>query len=127
MPDFTVRLTAGATLADWTDPIGPEGQPSRLNPREGFPHRRWIGTVGVPIVFRAEVDGALGPPDSALEGRLFGWWLVECPVPPIALLTDPRRSSVQRFTPRFVGHHTIGVRRDGGGLVHVHVDVGPAP
>ena len=113
MQDFSVSVS-GATLEEWTD--------SRINSIVGNPQRHYVGTVGAQIEIRATVGGVDGPLDSTLGGRLFECWRAEGPaVFPITY--DSGRTSVQRFVPCAVGHYTLGMGRDTGGSVIVHIDV----
>lgn len=150
MPDFDVRVTKGVVLRDWTDPIGPEGQPSRLNPRHGFPHRFRVAMIHHQVRLEMEVGGVLGRPDSELDGRLFHAWCFEAPgsagdvdlnmprrIPAsgLAVLGRPpggvklfkylphTHSTIWIFQPDLPGHHTFAFHRPHGGAVHVHIDV----
>ncbi len=131
MPDFTLRIASGATLELWKDPARPAGTqggsdpgaPSRLNPLPDAPHRRWVGTIGSPIVVRATVNGVEAPLDTALGGRLFKAWWVEQAGPADGPTGTAGKSSEQTFTPLVDGHYTLGVERDQGGAIFVHVDV----
>ncbi len=127
MADFTLKLTHGANWVDWLDPTGPNGEPSRLNPHVGAPHRILVGTVGALVIVKAVVGGVDGPADGALGGRLFTAWFVQMPVPPGALDGIAGFSSVQTFTPAFPGHYVVGFYRPAGGIVHLLVDVKVAP
>jgi len=125
MADFTLVITSGASVVDWADPVD-GSQPSRLNPHAGHPHKRWLGSVGVPVVISAVVNGVTGPLDGVLGGRLFAAWPVEVPpsiLPFAGFGSLPGISSVVNVTPPVVGHYVIGVRRPDGGLEHIHFDV----
>lgn len=124
MADFTLVVTAGASIANWLDPPSVLGAPSRLNPKSGFPHKRWVGTLGYLVVIKANVGGVLGPDDSALGGRPFTAWLVEAPGGDRGDIVQPSGlSSWILVTPTARGHYVIGVRRPQGGLEHIHLDV----
>lgn len=125
MADFDVIVASGASLQDWLDPASALA-PSRLNARAGRPLKRWVGAVNAPIVLKAVVNGIVGPMDAALGGRLFATWPLEAPaqaLPFDGVIAAPSQSSVQTLTAASPGHYTIGFRRTGGGLVHVHLDV----
>lgn len=130
MPDFTAQWTDGVTWEEWTDPTVPAsgaipGKPSRLNPRGGLTHRYARATVGQVVEATATVDGVEGPPDSALDGRLFMAWLIEVPTAyPLGVEPEPDSSSIVRFTPPVEGHYTLALRRVGGGQIILHVDAG---
>ena len=113
MQDFTVAVS-GATLEEWTD--------SRINSIVGYPQRHYVGTVGVPIEIHATVCGVDGPPDVDLGGRLFECWRAEAPIV-FPFAHESGRTSVQTFVPYSVGHYTIGMGRETGGAVLVHIDV----
>lgn len=132
MQDFTVAPTAGLTLQPWTDPERPPGTlsgtdpgaPSRLNPVDGYPHKKYVGTVGVQIELTATVGGVAGPLDTALGGRLFTFWRAENPVGQVFGFTSPvGQSSVMSFIPPAEGHYCVGVGRVNGGTVLVHFEV----
>lgn len=131
MPDFTARVFSGATLELWQDPARPAGTqggsdpgaPSRVNPLPDAPHRRYVATLGAPVVVRATVGGVEGPLDSALGGRLFTAWWVEQAGPAIGPVGTASKSSEQTFTPQAEGHYTLGLERDQGGAIFLPVDV----
>ena len=123
MPNFEARITAGATIETWDDPEGSQGQPSRVNPQPGYPHKRYVGVVGTEVAIDLYVGGAVLP-DSGLGGHLFYPWTVEAPHPyPIGFSHDPTWSSKPRFTPGVPGHYCIGIRRPFSGPVLMHIDV----
>jgi hypothetical protein len=121
--DFTV-IASGVSVVDWLDPsFG--GTPSRLNSRPGYPQKRYLGLLGVPVVLKAVVDGVVAPPDASLGGRLFTAFVVDAPVLPFVGIVSPYgQSAVQVVTATVPGHYTIGFRRPNGGLEHVHLDIG---
>jgi hypothetical protein len=81
-------------------------------------------TVGVEVEITASVGGVAGPADSALGGRLFYAWEVESPqAGPVVITWTAGTTSVQRFTPLAEGHYAIGIARDAGGAVILHLDV----
>jgi hypothetical protein len=122
MPNFEVRITAGATRAIWTDPADGD-RPSRLNSDERRPHSYRQVTVGDTVTVSAIVDGVTAPLDAALGGNLFLWWLGEVPTwPAPALLPTVGQSSVVSFTPEHVGHHLLVCFRSDGGRVLVPLD-----
>jgi len=124
MADFTVIAASGLSVDDWLDPASGSA-PSRLNSRPGYPQKRYVGTVGVPVVLQAVVDGVVAPLDAALGGRLFVAFVVEAPVLPFTGIVSPLgQSSVQIVTAYVRGHYTIGIRRPDGGIEHVHMDLG---
>lgn len=123
MPDFDARFTGSTTLEVWSDP--PLGDsPSRINPYPEHPLRYRQVLTGDVVEFSAVVGGVEGPLDSALAGRLFYGWMIECPtptaVPPVT--SPPGQSSVVSFTPSAPGHYTYMMRRRGGGGIILHVD-----
>jgi hypothetical protein len=150
MPDFDLHVYAnpngGNAVMDWYDPP-PEDTPAnraywealgnpaktfpsrpRLNPLVGHPEKRYAVTVNVECEIRAVVGGVEAPLDSALDGRLFFPGNVEYPqAPPLHFSNSAGQTSVQRFTPRHVGHYLIYIRRPGGGQVMVHFDAVEAP
>jgi hypothetical protein len=122
--DFTVRVTSGVIVSDWLDPAT-SARPSRLNARAGRPMKRYVATVGVPVVLQAVVGGVVGPADAALGGRLFVAAVTEAPNAPAAKLESPLGySSRVTFTADRVGHHTVRIRRPDGGNEHIQLDVG---
>lgn len=127
MADFTLRVAVGVNPGRWLDPIDPStGRPSRVNPREGFPHFRWRGRVATQISVIATVAGVEGPLDTALGGRLFSAWFSQAPfLPQPPPLAAPGRSSHQSFTPYYPGYYQLGFRRTDGGIELVNVDVDP--
>jgi len=131
--DFTIAATAGASLSDWYDPAAVSA-PSRINSIDGFPQRRYVGDVGVPIEITATVAGVAGPfdADPVLTGRLFRCFRVENPPWPghtmphvFGFSYAAGKTSVQSFTPEIEGHYTIGFWRDNGGIYLLHFDVAP--
>lgn len=115
MPNFEVRITAGATRAIWSDEPT-ETKPSRLNANETRPHTYREAVVGDPVTLSAIVDGVVGPLDSALSGDLFSVWIAECPQWPAPSLSSPvGQSSVVSFTPQHEGHHLLVFLRSDGG------------
>ncbi len=121
MPDFDLRVTSGASIAPWTDPATDDA-PSRVNARTGNPLRRYVATVGTQVEIRAVVGATVAPLDSALGGRLFVPFAVDCPLPAVEWSSPAGQSSIQRFTPARRGHYHVRVRRPGGGVVHLHID-----
>lgn len=122
MADFELAIQ-GAEFRRWTDPVGPNGEPSRIRPRPGFAQLYPVVTVGQLVTLIATPFGASsGPPDTALGGRLFFPFLVEGFGPPM-FVSIPGQSSIIAWTPGNAGHHLVGVRRPNGGAVLMHVDV----
>lgn len=124
MPDFEARFTIGTTLETWEDP--PLGStPSRINPEPEHPLNYRRALLATTIEIRAVVGGVVGPLDSALGGRLFYGWMIECPtpdaVPPVS--SPAGQSSVVSFYPIAAGHYAYMIRRQGGGGIILHVDV----
>jgi hypothetical protein len=147
MPDFTVRPTFGAELAEWQDPpLLPSGNPddpmyvggrfnhrkiglaTRIRPLEELPHK-FYKIVGDRVTLKATPDGGTeAPVDAALSGRFFTADWVERPqacYPGPWVNPQPGRSSVIRFAAPVVGHYTLAVRRPGGGAVILHFDKVP--
>jgi hypothetical protein len=121
MPDFEAKVNSGVTLQPWLDPPYGE-QPSRLNPSPGYPHKRYVGTVGSAIEIWAYVDGTVKA-DSELDGRLFFPWSVEAPHPWAVGFSSPAGwSAKQSFVPQREGHYCIGIRRPAGGAMLIHID-----
>jgi hypothetical protein len=119
MPNFDVRITAGATRAVWTDPADGD-RPSRLNYDEKRPHTYRETTVGETVTISAVVDGVVGPLDAALGGDLFTTWFAEAPTWPAPALSSPvGQSSVVSFAPVHPGHHSVVFLRASGGRVLV--------
>lgn len=122
MADFLAAFTAGASLAEWSDPAF-GSIPSRSNPRSGFPHRRRVASVGATVTVTASVDGVVGPADSALGGRLFTAAFIEHPgALPTLIAGGVGRSSVKLFRADVAGHYALIMRRSGGGGVILHLD-----
>lgn len=122
MPNFEVRVTAGASRTIWNDEPT-ETKPSRLNVDATHPHTYRQCTVGEPVTLSAIVDGVVGPLDSALSGDLFSVWIAECPQWPAPSLTSPGgQSSVVTFTPQHEGHHLVVFSRSDGGRFLVPVE-----
>jgi hypothetical protein len=123
MPNFDVRITAGATRAVWVDPADGE-KPSRLNYNEARPHTYRETTVGVPVTISAIVNGVTAPLDAALGGDLFTAWFGEVPTWPAPALSSPAgQSSVVTFTPEHEGHHLLVGSRASGGRILVPIEV----
>lgn len=122
MPDFGATFTAGVTGATWDDPASGD-KPTRINPRPGQPHRRWVGSVGVQVTITARVAGVSAPLDAALGGRLFTATIGEAPGALPVISSPGGQSSVQRFTPEVAGHYSVVLRREGGGGQWLHVDI----
>lgn len=120
MADFTVRISSGVNVVDWVD--APAGEDLRINPRQGRPLKRYLATVGSPVEVKMAVDGVEDLPDSALDGRPFIPFMVECPWPRPAIISYPGMSSLFGFTPLSSGHYHFRVRRESGGIWHVHLD-----
>lgn len=122
MPDFEARVVLGASLVAWLDPEGPGAEPSRINPQPGHPMKRYLGTVGVPVVIYCYVGGSQLP-DGSLGGRLFVPYTVESPNPyPVSFTPTAGWTATVSFTPDTAGHYCVGIRRPEGGAVLVHVD-----
>jgi len=123
MPDFEARFTAGTTVQPWVDPPL-DDTPSRINPEPEHPMLYRQAGTGETVTISAVVGGVVGPLDSALDGRLFYGWMIECPtptaVPPVS--SPPGQSSVVSFVPETAGHYTYMLRRWGGGGIILHVD-----
>lgn len=125
MPNFTARVTAGATVVDWDDPETPTA-PSRINPPPTHPLRYLQVTPPDTLVVQATVDGVEGEVDANLGGELFQAHLAEWSgdYPP-AFAPIPGQSSVVRvqLTAQHLGHHLLVLRRENGGAVVVPFDV----
>lgn len=122
MADFGARFTAGAALANWTDPALGE-RPSRIHTLPELPQKRRLATTGEAVQVSAVVAGVVGPLDAALSARLFFGWFVEYPGPQAPTVSSPPgQSSVRSFTPDAPGHYTYVLRRKGGGGIVLHVD-----
>jgi hypothetical protein len=131
MPNFDLRLAAGASLAQWHDPDPApntaDSRPSRLRPHPGQPFLRWLGKVGILVELRAIVAGVEAPLDGALGGNLFTAFFAEQPYGGPHGMTQPAgQSSRVRFTPLTPGHYLVGIRRTNGGAILLHLDVDPA-
>jgi len=124
MADFDLTVASGATLQQWLDPERTsDGMPSRLNPQQGYPHKRWVGTVGQPITVNARLRaGTLAPLDAALGGLLFVAWMAEYPGALPGIVGTTGQSSVQTFTPPAPGHYLLGMRRPQHGICLIHID-----
>jgi hypothetical protein len=122
MADFDLRVSAGVEVRRWVDPVGPDGQPSRIRPHLGHDQLYFLGRVAQPIRFLMTVAGVEMPPDSALGGRLFTAYLPEGFGPPIFTFTAGLTSSII-WTPANPGHHVVGVRRPQGGAILVPFDI----
>lgn len=135
MPSFTIAPASGVAVEPWEDPprepgtAGPDdpGAPSRLNPRAGTSHKRWVAAVGIEVEINASVPGlGAAPLDSSLGGDLFYSWKVGPQPGGVTLAHDAGQSSVLRFTALAAGHYTLGMgRHNGGGAVIFHVDAEP--
>jgi hypothetical protein len=122
--DFEARVASGATQQRWVDPVGPNGEPSRLRPHPGLNQPYWLGKVGRPIQILMTVGGVAMPPDSSLGGRLFAPFLAEGFGPPL-LVSVPGWSSSVLWTPGNAGHHVIGISRSQGGTFLLPFDIAP--
>lgn len=119
MPNFEVRITAGASRVIWTDPPTLT-KPSRLNVDPVHPHTYREVVVGEPVTLSAIVDGVVGPLDAGLAGDLFTWWFGEVPQWPAPSMSSPvGQTSVVSFTPQHPGHHLVVFLRSDGGRVLV--------
>lgn len=130
MADFDVgpagehsHQPSNLSVVNWDDPPSVSGQPSRLLARPGFPLRRYRTVVGQTVRLEAVVAGVQAPLDTALGGRLFSADLVEGAALPRWAAPPLGQSSVIRFRFDWCGHHTIAVRRTGGGAILVPIDV----
>lgn len=124
MPDFDVRVASGVELRRWSDPVGPNGEPSRVRPHPGHDQLYWLGKVARPVVIRCSVAGVEGPLDAALGGRLFAAYLAEGFGPPL-FTGAAGQSSVISWTPTSAGHHLVGIRRPDGGAYLIPFDIAP--
>jgi hypothetical protein len=128
MPDFDLAIGYGLSVTDWLDPRvvdgggAPTGSPSRLNPRTGYPEKRYVANVDVECELRAVVDGVEAPLDGSLDGRLFWPGNLEYPVRPMHFSSPAGQTSKVRFIPRHAGHYALYVRRPAGGQVMIHLD-----
>jgi hypothetical protein len=122
MADFDARVAAGATLKPWTDPVGPNGEPSRVRPHPGLDQLYWLGKVAVGIRILMTVGGVEMPPDSALGGRLFSAYLAEGFGPPNLVAVAGWTSAIL-WTPANPGHHVIGICRPTGGAFLIPFDI----
>lgn len=115
MPNFEVRITAGATRAIWTD-TPTMTKPSRLNANEARPHSYRQCIVSQTVTLSAIVDGVVGPLDADLDGAEFSWWFAECPAWPAPSMSTPAgQSAVVSFAPLHPGLHVaVGSRASGG-------------
>ena len=128
MPDFTARFVANAEARIYTDDYIP---PVR-NPQPNHPPVRWKNTSPTQVNIGCAVDGVEWPMDSALAGRLFTAWCVEWPnpaTPEPPIIGNAGQSSLQTLywvtdpTAVLTGHYVIGIRREGGGAVLLHLDI----
>jgi hypothetical protein len=122
MADFDLRVSAGVESRRWVDPVGPDGQPSRIRPHLGHDQLYFLGRVAIGIRFLMTVDAVEMPADSTLGGRLFTAYLAEGFGPP-ALSAAAGWSSSILWTPANPGHHVIGIRRPQGGAILVPFDI----
>lgn len=122
MADFEVVFHSGVTYANWVDPVGPSGQPSRVNSKVAYPQRRVVAVVGTQVELRCVVGGVSAPLDTALGGRLFVPFFISRPVTPITWSSPVGQSSIQRFTPPAPGHYEFRVRRPQGGCWILRLD-----
>ncbi len=113
MPNFTARITAGASRAEWTD--------ERLRPSPAHPHSYRQVPQGTTVTVKATVDGVEGEVDANLGGELFTAAFAEVPTWPAPAITSPAgQSSVATFTiaaNASVGHYTLVLRRANGGSI----------
>lgn len=129
MPNFDLRVAAGASLAQWLDvdpaPNTADSLPSRLRPHLGLSFLRWLGKVDVEVELRAVVAGVEAPLDGALGGDLFTASFAEQAGGPHGMTQPVGQTSKIRFRPLTAGHYTIAVRRNNGGAILLHLDVDP--
>lgn len=120
MPNFDVRITAGASRQVWTD-AATLTKPSRLNNDERRPHTYRRAIASVPVTVSAIVDGVEGPLDVDLDGDLFEGWMAEYPTagPPPATSSPGGQSSVVTFTPAHEGFYLFVMSRANGGRILV--------
>jgi len=122
MPNFTARFSSGTSLEYWDDaPIADSY--NRTNAVTGHPHRHVVGAVGVQIELRAMVGFLDAPDDTDLGGKLFTVWWAEALAAFAFSYPVGGRSSQVRFTPPLAGHYVIGMRREDGGAVLLHLTV----
>lgn len=128
MPNFSLRITAGATSTIWQDPATAT-LPSRLNPIAQHQHRCWFASPLLDLVLQATVGGVEGPADAALGGKLFKWSWVEqadsgwsAPIPATAGFTSITTFPAGHFHSHG-GHYTLLCWRDGGGAVAIPFEI----
>lgn len=123
MPDFDAIVAGAVTTETWDD-HPPTGGVSRLNPLPAERQRYYRCTVGAEVFLVGIVGSTMGPLDADLGGRLFTSDFGEraCEYP-IAATSPSAQSSIQRWTPRVVGHYLWFLRRPGGGAIGFHIDV----
>lgn len=125
MPDFDIVLTgAGISASVWVDqPVSDAA--SRLNSDPVFPPLFQRVAVPTTVHLTCVVDGVAGPPDSALDGRLFEFALVEFSGPSLPAITYTAGSTSKvsiALTAGHVGHFLAVFRRPGGGAVGLPFD-----
>ena len=119
MPNFTTRITSGATMQTWTDAADSE-RPGRLNYDPARPHTFRQVALGATVVVTATVGGVEGEVDANLGGELFTASFAEVPTWPAPATSSPPNQSTQvQFTPAHLGHHVLVQRRANGGAVWV--------
>lgn len=129
MPDFTARWTTPSVTVSFEDELG---DPPRLNPRAGKPHRRLeVGLsafgFGGAVVAQATVGGVEGEVDAILGARLFTWDWVQWPGYPakpssLPVITNPAGQSSVANTDvslwsLLTGLWVLSCRRVDGGAV----------
>jgi hypothetical protein len=119
MPNFTSRITAGATTEVWSDPATAE-KPERITGNPMRPQRYKLVILGDAVTVEATVEGVEGPLDTELAGELFSGSFAEVPSWPAPAVSTPvGQSSSVTFTPTAAGHHAFVHRRANGGAVWV--------
>ena len=119
MPNFSTRITSGATMQTWTDAADAD-RPGRLNYDPARPHTFRHVALGATVQIRAIVDDVDGPSDAMLGGNLFTESFAEVPIwPAPAIIPQATHTSIVLFTPLHLGHHVLVQRRANGGAVWV--------
>jgi hypothetical protein len=124
MPDFDVRVAGGVELRRWADPVGPDGEPSRVRPHPGHDQLYYLGKLARGVLIKCAVGGVEGLPDSALGGRLFAAYLSEG-FGPGSFTAAAGFTSTILWTPTNAGHHLVGIRRPDGGAYLIPFDIAP--
>jgi hypothetical protein len=118
MANWEPRITAGATLTEWTDST------NRIQPLDDHPPRYYLAVVGAAVTIQCALlsDGVVHA-DADLGGLLYTAHFAEHATPyQPAIMHAAGHSETWSFTPPSAGHYTLVIRRDQCGACVIHLD-----